>query len=79
MTDATDDRGNVTGSPTAAEALRRHRDATFGDVLPDSTKDERDAGLSDDGGYGGHDGGGQDSAEAVREADLLRDVPPHHV
>ncbi|MBA2446205.1 MAG: hypothetical protein H0V49_12865 [Nocardioidaceae bacterium] len=54
------------------EALRRrHRDAVFGDVLPDSTRDERG-----EGGAGGEPGG--DSDVAARERDLLRDVPPHH-
>ena len=33
----------------------------FGEVLPDSTRDDRD-----------------DAAPDSRDADLLRDVPPHH-
>ena len=51
------------------EALsRRRRDAIFGDVLPDSTRDDRDEGGED---------GGTSAAVAARER-LLRDVPPHH-
>ncbi len=38
----------------------------FGDVLPDSTRDERAPGPDVHG------------EEDAREQDLLRDVPPHH-
>jgi hypothetical protein len=40
----------------------------FGDVLPDSTRDER-----------GPEHGRESAAdEKARDEDLLRDVPPHH-
>lgn len=59
--------------PDRDDALRRRRrDAVFGDVLPDSTRDER--------GEGGSRGepGDNNSDVAERERDLLSDVPPHH-
>lgn len=41
---------------------RRRLDAVFGDVLPDTTGDERDA----------------ESPDRDPDADLLADRPPHH-
>ncbi len=52
--------------PTDDEVVRRRRrQAVFGDVLPDTTGDEREDGSSDP-GEGGND------------AWLRRNVPPHH-
>lgn len=55
----------------AKVSRRRALDAVFGDVLPDSTSDERanspeSTSSSDSRGMSAHD------------EDLLRDVPPHH-
>lgn len=55
-----DDAGSVT---TDAERKRRLRDAVFGDVLPDSTTDDRDESPED----------GSTSDDWLR-----RQVPPHH-
>jgi hypothetical protein len=49
--------------PDDPDERRRLLAAVFGDVLPDTTADERPA------------GGG---ADPDREADLLADRPPHH-
>jgi hypothetical protein len=46
------------------EARRRLREKVFGDVLPDTTADERDGGTD-------RDGSGSDEW-------LRRNVPPHH-
>ncbi len=49
----------------AREAEKRRRRArVFGDVLPESTSDDRD----EESGSGGDD----------RDAELRRNVPPHH-
>ncbi len=50
-------------TPESAEERRRRRARVFGDVLPDSTSDERGHGTSEDGG----------SDDWWR-----RQVPPHH-
>lgn len=50
------------GPPESEGHLRARLDRVFGDVLPDTTRDER----SDGGGCGG------------RDDELRRDVPPHH-
>ena len=56
------------GSPGASEAERRRRRASvFGDVLPESTRDDR----GDEGETGRSEG---DAAEEW----LRRQVPPHH-
>ncbi len=75
------------GAPTEAnpvavapteEERRRRRAAVFGDVLPESTRDDR-ADASERGpgsaadGYGGRDGG-----EDLADEWLRREVPPHH-
>ncbi len=44
------------------EEVRRRLDAVFGDVLPDTTGDEREPGTS----------------ESDPDAALLADRPPHH-
>ena len=44
------------------EDVRRRLDAVFGDVLPDTTRDEREPG----------------GAEPDPDAALLADRPPHH-
>lgn len=44
------------------ERERKRLAEIFGDVLPDSTRDDQDV-------------GGQD---ASRDAEIIRDVPPHH-
>ena len=46
------------------ERDRRRLAEIFGDVLPESTTDDQDD-------------KGNDSRD-IRDADLLRDVPPHH-
>ena len=48
---------------------RRRLAAVFGDVLPDTTSDERDADL---------DRAAAQSGETASEAWLKRQVPPHH-
>jgi hypothetical protein len=48
------------------ERERSRLDEIFGDVLPESTRDDQDE--SDQ----------RDSGQSTRDADLLRDVPPHH-
>lgn len=45
-----------------AAARRRLLAEVFGDVLPDSTSDDRET----------------DDGSAARDAEMLRDVPPHH-
>jgi hypothetical protein len=47
-----------------AEEKRRRRARVFGEVLPESTSDDRD----ESSGSGGDD----------RDAELRRNVPPHH-
>ena len=47
---------------------RRRLAAVFGDVLPDTTGDERDQGSDDSG----------DAAESTGDAWLRDQVPPHH-
>ncbi len=55
---------------TETPAQRRERLArVFGDVLPETTADEREAGDQPGHGWG---------PAAVRDAELRRDVPPHH-
>lgn len=56
--------GDRTGDPEAAAARRRRRERVFGEVLPESTSDDRDPGAGR--GEGGH------------EEWLRRNVPPHH-
>ena len=48
------------------ESVRRRLEQVFGEVLPDTTGDERD------------DGGERADAEAAGERELLADRPPHH-
>jgi hypothetical protein len=60
--------GRSPGGRRSTSAL----DEVFGDVLPDSTRDDR---IDDEAGWGDvRDADAQDR----READLRRDVPPHH-
>lgn len=64
----TDERAEGAGRPVdetaeAAEARRRRRAAVFGEVLPESTSDDREPGEGDAGGH---------------EEWLRRNVPPHH-
>lgn len=49
----------MTGRP---DEVHRRLDAVFGDVLPDTTADERDP----------------EATEHDPDADLLADRPPHH-
>jgi hypothetical protein len=60
----TADGGSAPGAPEPAWARRRRLAAVFGDVLPDTTRDERDAGESRE--------------DAGSEAWLKAQVPPHH-
>ncbi len=63
-TDAQRRARSARGPDREAEAeRRRRRDRVFGAVLADTTSDERDEGPSDDGS---------------RDAELRRNVPPHH-
>ncbi len=58
--------------PAAAETpeqRRRRLAAVFGDVLPDTTSDERDP---------EGDGGGDVARESASDAWLRAQVPPHH-
>lgn len=50
------------GPPETEQQRRVRLDLIFGDVLPDTTRDE----PSETGSHGG------------RDDDLRRDVPPHH-
>ncbi len=61
-----DEQGTDSEDLRAARARRRA--AVFGDVLPDSTSDDRDRAGGD-----GPEGGGGDS-----DAWLRANVPPHH-
>lgn len=70
MVPAPDDREPADESATEDEAAaierarrRRRLDRIFGDVLPEGTSDDRGPGST----------GGAD-----RDAELKRDVPPHH-
>jgi len=59
------------GSPAAREAdwkRRRRLAAVFGDVLPETTSDERDAGTRSD----------ADEPENAQDRWLRSQVPPHH-
>ena len=60
--DATTEPGPEEARAAAARHKRRAR--VFGDVLPESTSDDRD----EESGSGGDD----------RDAELRRNVPPHH-
>ncbi len=58
-------------APESAWQRKRRLAAVFGDVLPDTTSDERDADTpTDDGGAGGGD--------SATDAWLKAQVPPHH-
>ena len=62
--DPVDESATEDESATLERARRRRRlDSIFGEVLPDSTTDDR----SPDAGSG-----------SSRDAELQRDVPPHH-
>lgn len=54
---------------------KRALDRVFGDVLPDTTRDDRLTGSDAEPG----DAGTSDvAASRRRDEDLLREVPPHH-
>jgi len=58
-------RPEPTAEQAAEDAARRRRlEEVFGDVLPDTTSDERDAGTTGEG--------------AAREQWYRDQVPPHH-
>jgi hypothetical protein len=73
----TKDRPDQPPVPGRTDTGRRHSksalDEVFGDVLPDSTGDDR---TDDEAGWAGN--GDARGAQARRDADLRRDVPPHH-
>lgn len=48
------------------ERERRRLAEIFGDVLPESTQDDQE------------EAGGDAAGRASHDADLIRDVPPHH-
>jgi hypothetical protein len=54
-------------------AERRRLAEVFGEVLPESSRDDIDEPAS-----GGRAARGEDATDD-RDADLLRDVPPHHI
>lgn len=59
------------GDDEAEDAQRRRlRDEVFGDVLPETTRDERSSGAEET-DSGGNDGAGNDEW-------LRANVPPHH-
>lgn len=72
-------RDAVAPRPTGPDdaARRRRRDRVFGDVLPDSTSDDRDpvtrGGAHDTGRNASEPEGGSSSDEWLRA-----NVPPHH-
>lgn len=58
--------------PGAGDWVRRKRlAAVFGDVLPDTTRDEREPGA-------GRDEGASEDSENSKDAWLRAQVPPHH-
>jgi hypothetical protein len=59
--------GDGIDDPTEAERRRRRRAQVFGDVLPESTRDER-----------GNEGEGRRGESDAGEEWLRRQVPPHH-
>jgi hypothetical protein len=75
----TKDRPGQPPVPDGRRAGRRRSksalDEVFGDVLPDSTRDDR---TDDEVGWGGSGDARRADAQAQREAELRRDVPPHH-
>jgi hypothetical protein len=63
--------------PSRSEAERRRRRAeVFGDVLPETTADERNETWSE-GGPAGSSASGRGKADPAEEW-LRRQVPPHH-
>jgi hypothetical protein len=62
---AENDEGRDQLAEEPAWVRRRRIEAVFGDVLPSTTRDERDPGRSDDG-------------ESAGEKWLKAQVPPHH-
>ena len=70
------------GSPRRdEEARRRRRLEVFGDVLPDSTSDDRDPADSHGGSRGGSgkgSGGARTSDDTTNDEWLEANVPPHH-
>jgi len=56
----------MSGDPAA----RRRREQVFGEVLPESTADDREADAESAGGAAG--------AESRSDAWLRENVPPHH-
>jgi hypothetical protein len=64
-----DDAPNDDEAPRQKPTRRKPSiDEVFGEVLPESTSDDRDPVRRRE----------SDADEKAREADLLRDVPPHH-
>lgn len=66
------DQDAIADSPAQS---KRVLDRVFGDVLPDTTRDDRltgsDAGRGDD-------SASEVAASRRRDEELLREVPPHH-
>ena len=69
--DAADRDVEVAGTDRAEEARRRRRQEVFGDVLPESTRDDRD---EDRPGSGSTTGSGDGATDEWLKAN----VPPHH-
>lgn len=53
-------------TPAERAARRRRAAELLGDLLPDTTSDERDTGW------------GESTADSSRDDELRRDVPPHY-
>ncbi len=65
-----------TSSTPEEQAARRERqrlERVFGDVLPETTRDERGPGYIEDRGTDA-----RDTDERDPDAELRRNVPPHH-
>lgn len=63
MSDAPEEQAR-SSDPATEAARRRRRAQVFGDVLPETTSDERGDGVAE--------------PESASEAWLRRQVPPHH-
>lgn len=71
-------RREMTHRDTRADSpvrSKRALDRVFGDVLPDTTRDERLTGSDAD---QGDDGASGVTTSRRRDEELLREVPPHH-
>jgi hypothetical protein len=63
------------GRGPAGRRSKSALDEVFGDVLPDTTRDDL---IDDEADWAGSGDVREANAQTRREADLRRDVPPHH-